>query len=534
MQTLTYFRPWLAVLLLGFAVSAHGQVPVFSGGYSSQQVVTEGRNVLLASEGIFIHSQWQLWDTGSKSWGNFSDSNTYHGTATPTLEIVGATPAMDGLFYRFTNADPGGPPPGTPIRLTVIPQLLSMPSGISLDGAVGPSAGGLYISDAASHTIKHISSAEIIGQGNITDLQGRRVICEISLVAGKNGQAGAADGDAGEALFNQPTGMAPSFSAADGTSVSLVVTDTANGTLRRITLANGKVTTLAGSSTLRGNQDGAGAAARFSNPLGVARAADGTYYVADSANHTIRKVTTDGTVSTFAGSPGNAGTADGVGSVARFNNPTGIAVDASGTVYVADTTNNLIRKITPAGEVTTLAGLAGVAGAQDGTGNQALFNGPTGLASAVFGVFVADTGNSTIRLVSEKGAVSTFAGVAGVGGLLDTATGINYRKVLFNQPRALIWDGMATILFVADTGNAAIRAISYYDATVVTLPLADNGGYYTVSTPVAPTPVAPVAPTPAPTLNGSSSLGGGGATSGWFLLALTGAGLLRKWQRRST
>ena len=134
------------------------------------------------------------------------------------------------------------------------------------------------------------------------------------------------------------------------------VADTISDTIRKIT-AGGVVTTLAGFYGSLGAVDGIGLTARFAYPIGVAIDASGNIYVADRTNHTIRKVTPAGNVTTFAGLANNSGTTDGTGSAARFSNPQGIAVDSAGTVYVADGSNT-IRTITPAGVVTTLAGLA--------------------------------------------------------------------------------------------------------------------------------------------------------------------------------
>ena len=133
------------------------------------------------------------------------------------------------------------------------------------------------------------------------------------------------------------------------------------------------VSTVAGSTTGGGHADDQGAAARFSYPVGLAVDAAGTVYVGDQTNHVIRKITRDNRVSTLAGLAMRAGAADGQGTSARFNNPMGVAVDAAGNVYVADRGNHAIRKITPSGAVSTLAGSLGVSGSADGTGSAARF-----------------------------------------------------------------------------------------------------------------------------------------------------------------
>ena len=142
--------------------------------------------------------------------------------------------------------------------------------------------------------------------------------------------------------------------------------------IRKIT-ATGLVTTLAGTASSPGSVDATGPAARFGNPMGVAANSAGELYVADAGNHTIRKIAPGGVVTTFAGLAGAPGTQDGTGNGARFNFPNGVTVDAQDNIYVADTSNHLIRKITPGGVVSTVAGMAGVCGGQDGTGSAAQF-----------------------------------------------------------------------------------------------------------------------------------------------------------------
>ncbi|MFZ2651400.1 MAG: hypothetical protein WA210_14960, partial [Burkholderiaceae bacterium] len=204
-----------------------------------------------------------------------------------------------------------------------------------------------------------------------------------------------------------------------------------------------------------GNVEGTGAAARFAFPLGVATDSAGNVYVADLPNHTIRKITPAGAVSTFAGSSGAAGSADGTGAAARFSQPGGVATDSGGNVYVADTTNHTIRKITPAGAVSTLAGSAGLNGSADGTGAAARFTFPSGVATDSAGnVYVADSFNSTIRKITPAGTVSTFAGSAGAFGSAD-GTGAAAR---FDGARGVATDSAGNA-YVADTANHTIRKI---------------------------------------------------------------------------
>jgi len=213
-------------------------------------------------------------------------------------------------------------------------------------------------------------------------------------------------------------------------------------------------TTFAGISG--GGADGVGAHARFYIPVGAAFGPDGSAYIADSGNHTIRKITTTGVVSTVAGSAGVSGAVDGAASAARFYFPQGVAVDADGNVYVSDSGNYTIRKITAAGVVTTLAGLAGAPGSIDGAGAKARFGLPAGLAVDPDGnLYVADELNQTIRKVTPAGVVSTLAGRAGERGS-SNGTGNMAR---FAPPIGIVFahDGN---LYVADPSNPMIRRVT--------------------------------------------------------------------------
>jgi sugar lactone lactonase YvrE len=218
----------------------------------------------------------------------------------------------------------------------------------------------------------------------------------VTTLAGLAGSTGSADGTGSAARFNLPFGIACDASG------NVYVADTINHTIRMIVASTGVVTTLAGLAESTGSDDGTGSVARFTSPFGIACDAFGNVYVADTSNSTIRKiVASTGVVTTLAGLAGSFGSDDGTGSAARFTLPRGVACDASGNIYVADTTNNTIRKVTPAGVVTTLAGLAGSIGSADGTGSAARFYDPHSIACDASGnVYVADTYNSTIRKTS--------------------------------------------------------------------------------------------------------------------------------------
>jgi DNA-binding beta-propeller fold protein YncE len=186
-------------------------------------------------------------------------------------------------------------------------------------------------------------------------------------------------------------------------------------TLASLAAANAQVVairTLAGTAT-PGATNGFGSNARFNHPSAIAADAAGNVYIADTENGTIRKISSDGFVSTFAGLAGNYGSADGGGATARFFGPEGIVADNSGQVFVADTANSTIRKITAAGVVSTFAGAAGVSNSLDGAAANARFFHPEGLALDAGGnLYVADTWNHTIRRITPGGIVTTLAGSA--------------------------------------------------------------------------------------------------------------------------
>ncbi len=263
---------------------------------------------------------------------------------------------------------------------------------------------------------------------------------EVSTLAGSS--PGFADGTGKEAQFNFPPGVAVDVSG------NVYVADFSNHKIRKIT-PEGIVTTFAGST--QGFANGVGAEAKFSNPVDVALDTSGNLYVADLGNHKVRKITPEGIVSTFAGS--TAGYLDEVGELAQFNQINGITIDHTGNIYVSDKANIKIRKITPEGLVTTLAGT--IAGFADGEGDVAEFNLLRGIAVDVNGnVYVADDTNDKIRKISPSGMVSTLAG-GDPKGYLDGAGDV----AQFNGPTGVAVDALGNV-YVADYNNHKIRKIT--------------------------------------------------------------------------
>lgn len=314
-----------------------------------------------------------------------------------------------------------------------------VPSGLVADGA-----GSLYVADTYNHVIRAIRTAT----------------AEVTTLAGLAGSEGSSDGTLAEARFRNPRGV-----AADA-SGDVYVADTDNHLIRKIALASGEVTTLAGQSL--GSADGTGTAARFAVPCGIAFDGAGDLIVADTLNETLRRVTVaGGVVTTIAGLSQKPGEVDGSGSLARFDKPRGVVADGAGRVYVADAGGHTIRRVVVAtADVTTLAGLAARAGSADGPASAARFRGPAGVvADGAGSLFVSDTGNHTIRRVrASTGEVTTLAGLAGSSGSAD-GSGSASR---WNHPSGIAVDGYG-IVYVADTDNHVIRQVVASTGEVTTL-----------------------------------------------------------------
>ena len=334
------------------------------------------------------------------------------------------------------------------------------PVGVAVD-----SAGNLYVSDTSANTIRKMMS---VGTNWV-----------VTTVAGLAGHPGSTDGTGSAARFYLGFDGSGGDVAVDNAG-NLYVADTQASTIRKVAPVgtNWVVTTLAGLAGIYGTNDGTGTNALFNLPYGVAVDTNGNVYVADSGNNTIRKVTPVGTnwvVTTLAGSVGNAGTNDGTNSAAQFNYPDGVAVGSDGDLYVADAYNNTIRKVTPVGTnwvVTTLAGSAGNAGYADGTGTNALFNYPWGVkVDSAGNVYVADAGNNAIRKVTPAGVVTTLAGQQ-LNGSADGTNG----AAQFSSPQGLALDSVGN-LYVGDDNNFTIRKVTPVGTNWVVTTLAGSLPY---------------------------------------------------------
>ncbi len=358
---------------------------------------------------------------------------------------------------------------------------------MTIDGS-----GNLYVADTGNTLIRKVSSSAAVTTltsvpyssaiasdtaGNMYET-GNDVILKITqggtttTLAGTSGVSGSADGAGAAASFNNPTSL--TLDAAG----NIYVSDSGNGSVRKISPA-GVVTTLA----------------KVNNSGGIAIDGNGNVYVSDyeytytqggsspppvPLNATINKITAAGTVSSFAGTRGVFGSADGTGAAASFLKPEGLTVDASGNLYVADTYNDTIRKITPSGVVTTLAGSPGVGGAVNGTGGAALFAYPAGITADTAGnIYVAEQNNSAIRQITPAGVVTTFAGAMAHAASIDgTGTGAD-----FNFPSGMAMDASGN-LWVTETSNDAIRKAT--PAGVVTSQqIAATGATYGIGPGVA-------------------------------------------------
>lgn len=301
------------------------------------------------------------------------------------------------------------------------------PTYVALDGI-----GNVIVVDRSNHVIRKI------------DLN-----ADVTTFAG-TGAIGMENGNVAAATFKFPDAA---VTDSDG---NIFITDQSNHIIRKIT-PEGIVSTFAGTGSI-GSNDGDGATASFYYPAGITVDADDNLYIADFGNHKVRKITPDGTVSTFAGT-GVAGAQEGSALSATFNGLTGVAIDSQNNLFVADYYNNRIRKIDALGNVTTFAG-TGFPGSNDGTATEATFNYPASISiDSNDNLFLTDENNNKIRKITPEGITSTYAGNGTVGsdeGLALSAS--------FNHPTGLVVDG--TVVYVSDYQNHKIRRIDRYGYSI--------------------------------------------------------------------
>jgi len=415
----------------------------------ANQEVAVGQNATFTMTvgGLATSFQWQRMAAGTSTWVNLTNSSTYQGVATANLTVSSTTVAMSGDQFQCVLNN-GITPPATLVVVSPAYAVSTLAGQVGVAGGndgVGANAqfnllndvaldgsGNIYVADTLNNTVRKVTTA-----GNVTTLTGAA------------GITGSANGSLSIARFNFINSIDLDASG------NIYLCDSNNNEIRKI-LTNGTVTTLAGAAGTSGTRNGTGSGARFNFPDGIAVDASGNVFVCDSDSNTIRRVTQAGVVATIAGQAGTAGFANGTGTGALFNFPSAIAVDASGNLYVADSNNNAIRKLTLSGgtyTVTTLAGSPPYQGIADGSGSFARFNYPSGIAVDNSGnIYVTDTNNNTIRKITPAGVVTTLLGQAMVQGSADGIGGASQ----FNQPYGLVLNSAGTI-YIADSVNDTLR-----------------------------------------------------------------------------
>jgi len=344
-------------------------------------------------------------------------SGTFYGNVI-TIKTPTTTYSIAGTTSTYAGNGTTGLADGTPATSA---------SFNSPQAVVADAAGNLYVADTFNNLIRKVSAS-----GAVTTLAGAPA-------------AGFVNGTGTAARFYSPQAIAIDASG------NLYVSDVGNNAIRKIT-QGGVVTTLAGGSTVTtgsnaGYADGSGTIVRFYNPAGLVCDAAGNVFVAERGNHTIRKITPAGVTSTYAGL-NTPGFVDYPGYQARFNTPTGLAIDASGNLYVADAGNNVIRKIYAADtSVITLAG--------DPTLNPTVVNHPSGITADKSGnIFISDSGGRILEIVAATNSLYSIAGkIGGVGYTEDKGT-----AAVFNYPQGLTTDASGNV-YVADYNNNVIRKL---------------------------------------------------------------------------
>lgn len=554
------------VTTLGFAVSLLAEQTAIGGKEVAFRAQTGGRGSIT----------WQVSTDNGTTWTNVTDGATYAGANSTMLKILQPAPAMNNFLYRYvvTNGQLTATSPGS--KLTVIASPLSMPTALVVD-----KAGNLWVTDAAAHTLVKIGadlklsvvagqvgragSGNGVGTGALFNEPGGFVLADdgslvladtgnntlrsvsanglVNTLAG-TGAVGATDAENAAATFNAPVGMSADLSG------NFLVTDQSNHLVRMISA--GRVTTVAGRAGSPGFADGVGVAAGLNLPTGIVVRRDtygsiswsngnngyGTAFVSDQGSHTIRVIAPNGQVGTYLGAPSSAGATNGSRTAARFNKPTGLAMDGDGNLFIADTGNHLIRKVDTTGNVTTFAGVANVSGLADGAAAQSLFNAPEALAlDSARNLYVADTGNGAIRKITPVGVVSTLAIVGNV-----PVIGTQPASVSVNTGGSATFSvsatGEGTLSYQWKKNNADIPGATNASYSIGSVASSDAASYSVVVTnswgsttsnlaTLTVTTPSPTPPSSGGSGGGSSGGGGGGAPSGWFIALAMAATAMR-------
>lgn len=515
---------------------------------------------------------WQLSTDGGTTWTTLTNNETYAGTDSLALRIPNVTRAMANHLFRYQVTSGSEVATSASIGITVITSPLEMPTALTIDRT----SGKLYVTDAVAQTVLAISPdlklSVVAGKtgetgttngpaatarfhepsGLLQTADGSLLLADtsnssireinssgaVSTYAGQSGSAGTVDGNTAAARFQAPLGLAVDLSG------NFLLTDQSAHTVRVI--GGGMVQTVAGRVGLPGVADGQGIAASFNSPSGIAVRRDnfastswtggnngyGTTFVADQGGHTIRTITSTGLVGTYAGLAGTPGFSNDYRNYARFNQPTGLAFDSDGNLYVADTGNHVIRRINTNGYVSTYAGIPGVGGLMDGPNAQSQFLYPEGVAvDAAKNVYVADTGNGVIRLITPAGKVSTLLILGNVPTITTQPAGLSISagssatfSVTATGEGTLTyqWKKDGTLIPGATSATYAIASVTSGHAGNYTVAVTNNwGATESTSATLTVTAVTP----PPPTSGGGSSGGpsgggGGGAPSMPFLMLL--------------
>jgi hypothetical protein len=473
-----------------------------------QDIVPAGSaTITVTSAGSPVSYQWQRMPVGTTTWSNLSDNGTYTGSATASLTINGATTAMSGDQFQcvVTDAGPSSVTSSSSSLIVDTPYTIvnlagsagkigsangtgsaatfDYPSGIAID-----STGNLYIADFSNNTIREVTPAGVVTTPYTGFSEPNAVVADqsnnlyvantgldtsrlpnnntIKKIAASNGAVTTVGSG-----FNNPNGMAIDSSG------NLYVADSGLNIIYKLTLSGGSFTksVLAGNGTAGYVNSSNGASAEFNSPTNLAVDSLGNVYVADYSNYVIRKITPSGAVSLFAGQPGVPGYIDGVVGNAEFNGPSSVAVDGSNNIYVTDSLvpaigsiasgNNLLRRISTAGVVSTIAGEAGTTGSASGTGTAAQFYSlQYGVFNSAGEIFLVDTYNQLVR----------------AGGILPAmVTQPLGQVVAVGQPASfsVTASGTATLTYQWSFNGAAISGATAPTYTINSVAAANAGTY---------------------------------------------------------